>query len=374
MLEPIRNTLDIIDPRHIRQVWPKDYNKLTMLSYGFSIFRWRRAILCLQPSLEHRINVLENIHCDLLQVLLDHLDGRDCYRCKHHPAFLLAIMFEGVSSIESSVVNEAAKEHLKSAITERLSYVFHTLFATQSTASRLYAGFFNTYPDISVLMPLEYHDCSPEQLDRQILRTHRTSRGSKWGSSMEDFYVEDWQEPSEAPENPFPLLLEYVPARFLTAFGLDAEMLCHIGLTNGHPFHGVIRAQEDWLQQMCACEESLLYGVLHSIFPVALSIAMKGIFNVGVIEACSLSQKTHLLLAILIESMRAWEAFSECLRQELRTGKHVWLREPFPGLPMTMHTWAEKSGFTQYLRIWKTTDQRTVPQWNPVNDSDTANK
>jgi hypothetical protein len=352
LLEPVRNILDIIEPQHLRQVWPNRYNVLTLLSYGFSIVRWRRAILCLKPSLEHQLNDLEHIHRGLLQALVVDLDNRDCYRCKGYAGFQLTIMLEAVCSMESSMIGEAAKEHFKSALIDRLLYVLCVLLPTNSTIGKLQrekvqqcVELFSTFPSTAGLLPQEYRDKSSGRCQRLILSTHRNSVGSQWGSSMDKAYVND-QKSLRLSEGPFPVLLAYVPARFLAAFGLDAETICGIGQDVNDPNHGFIKGAEECLEDKLQKSPLLKEFLLSS--PVALSIGAKIACEALATTAYSGAHKVRLLCSIIVLSAYTCEKFAYCMKEELDAGKGLWFRKPFLGVSTTMYTWAEETDWIQH--------------------------
>lgn len=92
LFQSFLNILDIIEPRHPRQLWSKKGNLLTFLSYSFSLVRWKRVILSLQPWLNDTLDFLESFHFLILQKLLVSLDYQCNYRDSYFMVMLLTVM------------------------------------------------------------------------------------------------------------------------------------------------------------------------------------------------------------------------------------------------------------------------------------------
>jgi hypothetical protein len=136
------------------------------MSYGFSVVRWRQAILYIQPNLEHDITVIENHYHVLLCDLLKRIDTKLFYTKERRlrSTVILNIIYEVVCSLKlSHTVNHTAITGYLEAITDRISHLYCDLLPDKSSleeherkefdySARIFACFTRT----SVLLPPDW--------------------------------------------------------------------------------------------------------------------------------------------------------------------------------------------------------------------------
>jgi hypothetical protein len=184
-LKEICDILDILEPRHIRQVWRRSWSTLSLWSYSFSMLRRRKAILALKPSMKNTLDTLTQLHCWRFESLLFSLDDMRVYKNMSFAAWQIIVAYEGICSMApSDMVNDAAKDHLRSVLKQRVSCLLHMLFPSRSCTNKLQreklrnnTEMYNNYSSISELLRSEYRNCSARRVDRLILSTHRYSSG-----------------------------------------------------------------------------------------------------------------------------------------------------------------------------------------------------
>ncbi|KAF2866556.1 hypothetical protein BDV95DRAFT_622906 [Massariosphaeria phaeospora] len=375
LFKPFRNILDIIEPRHIRQVWPKSWNSFSYLSYSFSMVRWRRVILSLEPSMKDTLDAFEKILYWRLPQLLDSLDNLGTYKDKFSLVYIITILHEGICSMEpSGMVDILEKKRLLFVLEDRLSCLLHMIFPLGSTMKKLdreklrrRAAMYNIHLNTSRLLPPEYHDCSPIHVDTIILGTHRNSPSSQWGSAMVVHSL-NYDEPPKPPEGLFPLLLAYIPARFMAAFGLDIEKFGRIGQDINHPSHYHVNIACRAIQDIVNRYPLSLREALFSSTPVALSIGITAFSNILAAKSYSKGQKSGLLSLVILISTVVYDQFACFTGAEARTGKEIGFPEPFPGFSISICTWAEEHGGIQSLTDkyakWMHEPERYVPSSN----------
>jgi hypothetical protein len=356
ILIPVRNILDILEPQHARQIWPRPFSLFTCLSYSFSVFRWRRAILNLNPSLEETLNILEHLYHWLLQNLLVWLDGTHLVRDRFLVAISLTIFYEGISCMEpSDMINPSVNEHLQSAITDRIAHIYCLIIAQYSTAGKsrykelkFYAVMFSLFTRTSSLLPPECrYDVS--ESERIILNTHKHSSGSEWESTSYMDYTN--YEYSPLPSKPdLSILFLHVPARFFAIFGFSTEtfLLVRENINNSH--HLAIKYTEIYFHDTimsCAAptQDSLLF-----LSPITLSIGLQVVADHIIANTSFLRSqekvKTCLVLAILISAL-ASRAFLMDIHQQKSEGKFKSLRS----WSALMQKWVEDSVWIRAVKL-----------------------
>jgi hypothetical protein len=187
LLSPIRNILDVIEPRHPRQILPRGYRIPTAWSYWFSMIKWSKFILYITPSFKRQLSFLETLFHWKLQELLAWLDDPRIYVDGETSVVFLNLVYEGFCSMEySPLVDDIAKEHIHSALQYHISHLYCKMFTTGGTASKLQrqnilfeAGMFSLFAKSSDLLPLGNDKRMSNWYGRGILSAHKRASANE---------------------------------------------------------------------------------------------------------------------------------------------------------------------------------------------------
>jgi len=358
LLQPVRNILDIFEPRHFRQIWPD--KPLQFLSYSFSWLRWRKAIRFLRPLPDHVVlEMVEGLHHWSLLKLLADLDNRVYYRSDPVSAALyLNVVYEGICSMEASqLVSASAKEHLQSALETRISNIYCILFPeylsmdNPQLEKRVHLWLLSRFRSTTQFWPPGYDVHSKGLTDDVVLRRHQTSSGSKSISSTgENHSTWSWRDPLQPSKDSFPSLLAYVPARFLAAFGFDAEMICRRGRDVDDPSHHYVEYAEELIKDRIMGGQSppgqAVPDILLTSTPIALSIGAKVVTDVLATTGYQKGRELEMLYLIIVMSVMTFSNFL-C---HLQAQGHARLFEPTLCFSRIMQDWAEETSCDQESR------------------------
>jgi hypothetical protein len=329
----IRNILDILDPGHVRKLWPKCYDWLPNLSYGFSMLRWREVILCLDPSLEVTMNMLEYRFHYWLVGSLTWYDSMKPSSDLHLAALLLTFIYEGLKSLESShLVESSAKEYLESTLLEHILLIYLKAFGTQYCTSAderptkisvqptipifvasLCFNFSRTRNYIPFIPPLECAVVPPME--------HRQQSDSMWDTNADDVLSVLRVHPVSSRTDCSTMLL-YASPQFCAAFGFSTEELHRMGNDINDPYHRVINELGRKIStSLIHCERSIHRRYILYFSPIALSMGVKVIsdhMTVSTTLSPSQDRKRRirfLFLSIKI-SVTVFLNFAEALLEE----------------------------------------------------------
>jgi hypothetical protein len=291
--------------------------------------------------------------------LLAMLDKKTLYHSSPElAAYYLNVMYESIRAMEpSQVMSEPAKEHLLSALENRMSYTYCILFpndATMDDLRPLDLGMLRSlswFRSTTRLLPPGYNTCSPIHVDNLALRTHRTSSGSTLETSRSgDCPSWLWRDPLLSLKTPFPNLLAYVPARFLAAFGFDAEMVCQKGQDINDPHHCYIEHAEKWLKDEFMSNPGPLLQILIPLTPIALSIGIKAIVDELVTTKYGGGRELEMLYLVIVISGITLNNFIRDMVAQVRAGEGLIFQESSLGLSMILQIWAEETSLDQKLK------------------------
>jgi len=336
LLEPVRNILDILEPRHTRQIWPNE--TLALLSYSFSIFRWRREILYLNPRLGVELKILERLHHWRLRLLLAEVDDNRWYSSRLVAALYLNIMYEGIGSMEPShLVDNSAKELLQSALEKRIAYLYCISLSNDTAMDEFQfqsndsvtVGLLNLFRSTFRLLPPECHICRAEVLEDVALGTQRVPSGTKWGSVIDETLIR--QKHPQPFEGPYPNLLAYVPARFLAAFGFDAEVICRLGQDINDPRHHLLGVTERLLEELVTIGGAPLPQELLLATPIALSLGAQIVVDELATREYHGDREFEIMCLIITTSAAAFNDFVSYRRAQLNAEKGMSSQKHSPG-------------------------------------------
>jgi len=267
----------------------------------------------------------------------------------------------------SHLVDNSAKELLQSALENRIAYLYCILFPTDSTMDDLElnisAVIFNGFKSTSRLLPPRYHTYAAGQVEDAALHTHRDSSDSNWGSSM-DATDSIRQNPPRPPEGSFPTLVAYTPARFLAAFGFDAEALRRIGQDINDPYHHHMNNAERELKELVTIDWGHVPQDYLFTTPIALSFGAEIVVSELATTENHGGREVEMMFLIIAMSVLALNDFSDYSLVQLSAGEGMWFQEPFPGTHAIMHTWAED---TSWIQKTKTAHAKKIRDFWEVN-------
>lgn len=349
LLAPVYNILDTIEPQHIRQslVGP---GWLPFVSYGFSLLRWREAVLYLQPSLEQIVNTAEALHRVLLRNVLTRIDEKEFYRDKENAGLALNVLYEGVWSLKLlPTANMSTIDFFLSALEDRISHLYCLLLPSNANIQRrqdrkIIASLFASFSKTSKVLPPGYQNCLPLNSDGFLPVMRKIIPYEHQVPSFPRFHKDC--EPSASA---FPRLSEYVPARFLAAFGRSTELFCCNREGMDDPFDlEIFERLENYLEDDQLFGEKSIKPLILALLPHALSITVKAASDALAIGKWELTQNTTIYLVI-------WYSITLCkdflLNPHQRTHEETggWL-DKWPTCSTAMYNWAEDSGIFQHYK------------------------
>ncbi|KAI2483448.1 hypothetical protein Ptr902_05765 [Pyrenophora tritici-repentis] len=348
VLKPVRNCLDIFEPLHTRQIWSKDAEgwgfvwTLIVVSYSFSLLRWKRVILFLDPSLVHYVGYIEKLLYWRLQLILAELYDNRCYQDLTSAAWYLNVVYEGICSMEPShLVDQSAKEHLQSALETRTAHIYSMLFPAGSTSKafrrkqEFQSLLLSWFKSTAHLLRPEYRRSVTASCDSAVLRTQRVLSGPEWCKDR------------------FPNLLAYVPVRFLAAFSLDSEKLCRVAQNIDDPRNCYIGFAEEWIKDVAIIMNPDVPEYLRqSTTPIAFSIGAKIVMDEISTTTYQEGREFEMLYLIIVMSTFIVEEFLTYLRAQVHVREGMFFQDPFPSIPMIMQTWFEKVGRYRESMPW----------------------
>jgi hypothetical protein len=362
----IRNILDILDPGHMRKVWPKFHEWFPNLSYGFSMLRWRGVIICLDPTLEVVMNVLEYQFHHWLVRSLTWYDSMKHSADSLWAALLLTVIYEGLKSLESShLVENSAKEYLESTLLEHILFIYLKAFGTQycisaekrpTKISRQQAvPIFVASLCFSFSRTRKYIPFSPS-LEFAVLppMVHRQQSVSTLCLNTENWlYVLPASVP---PEADYLMMLLYAPPQFCAAFGFSTEELHRIGNDTNDPYHRAINDLGKLISTSLIRGDEVMH-VLYvlSLSPIALSMGVKVILDhMTVSTILSPSQDRERRILLLFVSMRiSVAAFLDIADSTGRRDPNWMLAfsmQYFQKISFVMRRMSDDSGYINHLR------------------------
>jgi hypothetical protein len=337
----IRKVVDLFEPHHIWQFGSPDGHWLWWLAYGFSVVRWRKEILQIQPSLEHDIMEFEEAHRLLICDELEHIDKRSSYTHdqRMNSAVVLNIIYEAVYSLKSchKVDRFAINGYLK-ALRDRLSHLYCVLLPKKNGVKRHERKSYNrcarillAFPRTLVLLPPEWQHFVTSITDDMVLDRQKDS-----------LVQSPHQHSSVLPQSSgpskilFPCLEEYVPAQFLTVFGFDARTFCRekLGLNGEYKLFDYV---EHILSNELFYPDEDIVPLIVLLAPCALSLMTKIILQKCEGERSQMERRITVRL-IVAQSLVLCEIFIAHLvaKNEFLT----WTQKS-PCLSAAMYTWAE---------------------------------
>jgi hypothetical protein len=323
---------------------------LLQLSYGFSIARWRDAVLLLEPSLELDINALEISHRAYLEHILAVFDHNALYRDENRSAAagLFTELYEGVCSLRPrSAEDESSISHFRSTLEHRISLLYSVIFPmprsqNQRKELQKLAIYLGTYPRTRLRLPREYHDHGLGLPDSFMLQAQNSSWHVVESSSYRTF-----PQISGSSTSRFPALLKYVPARFLSVFGLDADVSsCGPQEIADNVFRTLKRLEE--LLVAVPLFNTPAHVLILELSPHALAFTMKAFFDVlATTKMTTIRPPSRLSCAwyIIPTSVAVCERFlKEGLppKEEIDTWLHTWHH-----VSSAMYSWLEQNEYAK---------------------------
>jgi hypothetical protein len=344
-VDNIRQVVDIIEPHHIRRFVPSlSFGSPFWLSYGFSVVRWRKEILFIQPNLEHDITVIENHYHVILCSILKRIDTKHLYTKEFRPAstLLLNTIYEVVRSLKfRRAVNHAAITGYLDELTDRISHLYCVLFPVKNDMKRHERETYDSLAQVlacftktSVLLPPELRNLTTPMNDN-LVRTAQEVAPLQCPH----------QHISVLPQSTlFPCLEEYIPAQFLTIFGFDASFFCREDLVTVEEYSMFYDAERMLRDGFCI-DGAIIPHVL-SIAPCALSIATEIILPCYKQETSQTSRR-HIAQMIVAQSvLLCFNFFYQLIDNEKLD---AWLNT-WPHVSASMYTWAEDNGIVLLKR------------------------
>jgi hypothetical protein len=342
--------MDVIEPWHPRQTWGNERIVYLLLSYGFGIIRWRNAILLIQPSLELNINAIEFLHREFLNRLLSSFDRNALYHDGNriYLALIFNDLYEAVCSLRPhSALDESAIDHFRSTLEHRISVLYLTILPVPRSRKerkelQTMAKLFGAYPRTASRLPREYHDHALGLPDSFVLEAQNNL-------SYDGERFLSFREPPGSSTSCFPVLSGYVPARFLSVFRLDADVLSR----GRHEIAGNIFTHLERLEELLSADPLLntQAGVLFLVLsPHALAFTMKAFFDALATTRMTTTLRLNRLVCLLIiwTSIEVCKDFvkeglaREC--EELATWLKTW-----PHLSHSMYSWFEQNKLAEAL-------------------------
>jgi hypothetical protein len=316
------------------------------MSYGFSVVRWRQAILYIQPNLEHDITVVENHYHVLLYDLLKRIDTKLFYTKERRlrSTVILKIIYEVVCSLKlSHTVNHTAITGYLEAITDRISHLYCDLLPDKSSleeherkefdySARIFACFTRT----SVLLPPEWQSYAMIVYEKVVLKTERDLSTPRLENSI---LVSPQLFGSS--EVLFPCLKRYIPAQFLTPFGFDAAC-------REESEYWLLLDTENILSSILNVHRAMTSKVL-ALAPCALSIAMKLFLQIWDVEKFRTPRRDAVEIIVALSVRLCLKFLIEILDEQYDSAR---LDPPRSNLSTLMYAWAEEKGDVLFPSIF----------------------
>ncbi|KAH7385010.1 hypothetical protein BKA64DRAFT_712132 [Cadophora sp. MPI-SDFR-AT-0126] len=350
-LNAIREILDFIEPQHVRQIWRCDEKRFTpttmslFLSYGFSVVRWRKAIILVQSALEYDLDIVENFHRYILKWCLSSIADKRLYthQMRFMTANLLNILYEGLYSLKSRCDVDGFT----------LNRSLHTL---EARISHLYC----------ILLPKDAGKIQQEELDKLVRYLHHLHLTSAlvppeyqhtgpliwnfpvaWESAVRvlkpwDISSPNLQHLSRSSTTSFPRLSKWLPAPFLSIFGAEAGMWNASAPDDDDP---LLFAMNECEQLLNGMDQQDLLSICEYWAPDAFSMVTKETFDAleasTVTGVCSRALMAFIITKSITLCLQFLSTILE-IKEELLDVEYLW--EKMLGL---FYTWPEKSGYLQ---------------------------
>jgi hypothetical protein len=343
-LNNICKVIDVIEPHHVRRCdTPLDYRSIFWISYGFSVVRWRKVILFFQPNLEHDITVVENHYHVILCEILEEIDTKRFYTKEQRlsSAIVLNIIYEVVCSLKiSHTVNHTTITGYLEALKDRVSHLYCDLLPDKSSfeehereeytfRAKLLASFTGT----SMLYPPGWRRFETYLSQKDVLRLQKHVSTPKL-----EHLVPRLPQFTGLSKSFYPDLELYIPAKFLTIFGFDADSFCR-----EESEYWSLYGTENILSNMFNTHRAMRPIISHILIlaPCALSIAMRRLLQFLDVEKIQTGRRVAVQ-AIVALSVRLCQRF---LTERLDEKYDIaWLDPPQSNLCSLMYAWAEENG------------------------------
>jgi hypothetical protein len=344
-----------MEPRRVRQTWPKMMTEWYMISYGFGVVKWKKAIMSVYPSLELNLNTVETVHRSLRDQMLIFLDVSKLYSSGYRffTAILLNELYEAVCSLRPrSTLDESAINHFRSVLEHRISHLYLTIFPAPQPSKdfeelQKQANYFGAYTRTTSRLPQEYRDRALGLKDTFVLEAQNSLSYDKKRSSLR---IPEFRQIISSSTSYLPELSRYIPARFLSVFGLVADVLCRGREEIGDFLFQVFESAENTLKRLCNMS---IYPIILALSPHALAITMNAAFDALATRTTTITPHPNQLFCagvITSISIEVWIRFLIYGPLHMGPGEKadMWLNS-WPHISLAMYSWVEHSGFAQKL-------------------------
>jgi hypothetical protein len=369
-LNNIRKVVDIIEPHHMRQFFTSLRTRsVWWMSYCFSVIRWRKEILYIQPNLEHDITVVENhYHVSLCRILKE-IDTKLFYTKEQRPASaaILNTIYEVVCSLKySHTANHATITGYLEALTDRISHLYCMLVSDKSSIGKherekydYFAEIFACFTRTSVLLPPDWQGYVTVVKDITVLK----ARAYLLTLRLE--HMPELPQFSRLSKDFYPYLERYIPAQFLIIFGFNADSFCgeeseywslcgteHIlsfilNHLEGLPSFSQVHAPSTISSKSLVFSPEIVTSNVLALAPCALAIAMRHFLQIWDAEKFRTPRRDAVQMIVALSVRVCLEFFTERLFDHRYDS--AWL-DPQSHLSTLMYTWAEEKGDVLFRR------------------------
>jgi hypothetical protein len=353
LLDPVRKIIDAIEPQHIRQTWADNAYVLLYLSYGASIVRWRKAILCLQPSLEYNLDAIEVFYRAWLSRSLHFVDEELLYKDRRVAAWLLNTIHEAVYYSKSRpIADELMANHCLAALEVRISHLYHLLLPDyprnkkKRQKYRLLARELASFRKTSRLLPPEYQDCLSLFDDGVVLWLQR--RGPI--TDLETTFPRP-RKICGPPTSPFPFLSQYVTPGLLATFGFEDTFFHQWGPNLSDAAFRLCTVCEKLLSSEQTFTDESFGPVCLALFPHVLSVVVQQLLgHLSASEPLSITANSNrsmiVMVSLLVGSIDFWRSFIRSRHLlghnfgDKRDALASWI-DTWPHMSALIYTWDE---------------------------------
>lgn len=275
-------------------------------------------------------------------------------------AVLLNELYEVVYSMTPrSALDESAISHFRSLLEHRISLLYLSIFTEsrsksyRETQQSLAIGM-STYPRTTSLLPQEYQNYAHGIPDVMVLEWQYNFTYVDVKSSSSPIF----QQLPVPLTSEFAKLSKYIPARFLSAFGVDEDMLFREQPGINDVLFDIFQPAEDLLRKepFCSVVDSEHFLALFlRLFPHALAISTRAVLDSLVTTTTTTAPRrsvSYYTASIIVASITVINDFIKSDSPDTMTKEEPIRMADY--LSTTMYSWAEKRNMLQRLEKYFT--------------------